>query len=599
VPPNSDPGSRYIPPLDEQDWYAPDPYLGWLVRRSVGEAVWPVAEAALSEAGRLVPTKIEPLVRLADRNPPVLRQYDRQGNRVDDVEFHPAYTEIENTVLGFGVVRGCYSAGWRGLAGRAPRALISGLLYLFLQSDQSITGCPIGMMDAMARCLERNDPKLARRFVPRIAADDGAHMRAAMFLTEKAGGSDVGANETTAVRGDDGVWRLHGEKWFASCPHSDLVLVTARPQGAAQGVTGLGLFLMPRVLDDGLRNDFVVHRLKDKFGTHAMPSGEVGLRGAVAWPVGHLERGMRQMMDMVQLTRVLIAAACAGAMRRNTFEALSHTTRRTTFGAHLDSHPLMRDTLAELVVDSTAALTALIGLSELIDAGDRGAKEAEDTLRLMTPLCKAHLTERARITATEAMEVRGGNGYIEDWPEPRILRDVYVHAIWEGSSNVIALDVLRAISHGATPGFLSDLERRAELAVEGPLGPLGACLVAQAGELRRVVAEIAGATGDAQQMPLRRLTRRMAILAIGARLAEQATDMAREEGNGRLGWIAARYLARLGGDRAVALVAEDIAWLAHAEALLHGGKVPVELAAGSAHVVAGALDTPLIPTHPL
>jgi acyl-CoA dehydrogenase len=368
----------------------------------------------------------------------------------------------------------------------------------------------------------------------------------------------------------------------------------ARPQGAAPGVAGMGLFLMPRVLDDGSRNAFVIHRLKEKFGTHAMPSGEVGLRGAVAWPVGHLERGMRQMMDMVQLTRVLIAAAAAGAMRRNTFEALSHTSRRTTFGAHLDTQPLMRDTLAELVVDSTAALSALIGLSELVDAGDRGDREAEGALRLLTPLCKAHLTERARITATEAMEVRGGNGYIEDWPEPRILRDVYVHAIWEGSSNVIALDVLRAISHGAAPGFLRDLERRAGPALDGPLGPLGAYLAAQAGELKPVMADLAAATGEAQQMPLRRLTRRMATLAIGARLTEQATDMAREEGDGRLGWIAARYLARLGGDRAVALVADDTAWLAHADALLHGGKVPVDLAAASAQVVAAALETPLV-----
>ena len=165
VLPGSDPGPRYVPTLEDQDWYTPDPHLGWLVRRSVGEALWPVAEAALSEAGRLVPQKIEPLVRVADRNPPVLRQYDRRGDRVDPIEFHPAYTEIENTVLGFGVVHAAYAPGWRGLPGRAPRALISALVYLFLQSDQSITGCPIGMMDAMARCLERNDAELARETV--------------------------------------------------------------------------------------------------------------------------------------------------------------------------------------------------------------------------------------------------------------------------------------------------------------------------------------------------------------------------------------------------------------------------------------------------
>jgi acyl-CoA dehydrogenase len=591
--PASDPGARHIPALDERDWYSPDPHLAWVVRRAVGEAVWPVAEAALSEAGRLVPQKIEPLVRLADRHPPVLHQYDGRGNRVDEIEFHPAYTEIERTVLGFGVVHGAYSPGWRGLPDRAPRALISAVLYLFLQSDQSITGCPIGMMDAMARCLERNDRELARRYVPRIAADDGSHLRSAMFLTEKAGGSDVGANETAAARGEDGAWRLYGEKWFASCPHSDLVLVTARPEGAPAGVGGLALFLMPRTLDDGSRNAFVIHRLKEKFGTHAMASGEIGLRGAVAWPVGDLRRGMRQMMDMVQLTRVLISAAAAGAMRRNAFEALSHTSRRTTFGAPLDTHPLMRDTLAELVVDSTAALTALIALSELVDSADAGQKEAEDTLRLLTPLCKAHLTERARVTATEAMEVRGGNGYIEDWPEPRLLRDVYVHAIWEGSSNVIALDVLRAIAHDAVPGFLGDLERHAKAASEGPVGPLGRWLVEQVDDLRETVAQITTRPADAQQIPLRRLTRRMATLAIGARLAEQAADMARNEGDGRLGWVAARYVARLGGDAAVAAIADDTTWLAHADALLHGGHVPLEVAETTALATSGALDSRL------
>ncbi len=193
--------------------------------------------------------------------------------------------------------------------------------------------------------------------------------------------------------------------------------------------------------------------------------------------------------------------------------------------------------------------------------------------------------------------MRGGDGFIEDWPEPRLLRDVYVHAIWEGSSNVIALDVLRAIVHGAATGFLSDLERRALSAAAGPLGPLGDYLVAQCAALSRRMADIASATGDAQQISLRRFTRQMAILAIGARLAEQAADMIREEGNGRLGWIAARYVARLGGDEAVAAIADNTSWLAHADGLLHGGRVPVELATAAAEAAAMALETAVAP-HP-
>jgi acyl-CoA dehydrogenase len=586
----SDPGARHIPPPRRQDWYSDDEHLRWLVRESVGESVWPIAQGALVELGELVPQRIEPLAVAADRHPPALQQYDARGSRVDDIEFHPAYDELINAVLGFGTVRAAHLPGWRGLTGTAPRALVSAVSYMFLQADQAITGCPVGMMDAMARCLARNDPALAERFVPRIADDCGNHATSAMFLTEKAGGSDVGANETVAVRDDNGGWRLHGEKWFASCPQSDLVLVMARPEGAPAGPAGLGLFLMPHVLEDGTRNAILIHRLKNKFGTRAMASGEVGLRGAFAWQVGELDRGMRQMMDMVSLTRVGIVAATAGAMRRNTVEALAHTEERRTFGGILQTHPLMRDSLAELVIDSTAALTATVAVSELLDSADGGNAEAGGALRLLTPLFKGYFTERARIAGGDAMEIRGGNGFIEDWPDARLLRDVSVHAIWEGSGNVIALDVLRALRHGAGPHFLGDLERRAEGAGErGPAAALAAPLLAEIHALARTLDQLTGADPMAQQLPIRRLARRMAILAVGTRLAEQANRFAAATGSGRLTWIAARLVARLGGDPLVDSVASDTAWLAHADAILNGGPVPIEVGAAAASAVANGL----------
>ncbi|MBV9525409.1 MAG: hypothetical protein JOZ46_06300, partial [Candidatus Dormibacteraeota bacterium] len=194
----SDGGARHIPEPNGHDWYTPDEHLRWLTHRAVGDGDWAVAESVLRELGELVPARVEPLARTADRNPPVLRQYNARGERIDEIEFHPSYRELERLVLGFGAVRAAYGSGWRGFPARAPRALVTAMLYMFLQADQAITGCPIGMMDAMARCLERNDPHLAARFVPRIADDTGNHMTAAMFLTEKAGGSDVGANETVA-----------------------------------------------------------------------------------------------------------------------------------------------------------------------------------------------------------------------------------------------------------------------------------------------------------------------------------------------------------------------------------------------------------------
>jgi alkylation response protein AidB-like acyl-CoA dehydrogenase len=586
----SDPGARHIPAPQRHDWYNRDEHLRWIVRESVGEAAWPVADGALAELGELVPQRVEPLAVTADRNPPALQQYDARGTRIDTIDFHPSYDELINTVLGFGTVRSAHVPGWRGLPGVAPRALTSAVSYMFLQADQAITGCPVGMMDAMARCLARNDQVLAARFVPRIADDTGAHATAAMFLTEKAGGSDVGANETVAVRGDDDAWRLHGEKWFASCPQSDLVLVMARPEGAPPGPAGLGLFLMPHVLDDGTRNAILIHRLKNKFGTRAMASGEVGLRGAFAWQVGELDRGMRQMMDMVSLTRVGIVAAAAGAMRRNTVEALDHTAQRSTFGGILQAHPLMRDSLADLVVDSTAALTATIAVSELLDVADRGDAEAAGALRLLTPLFKGYFTERARITAGDAMEIRGGNGFIEDWPDARILRDVSVHAIWEGSGNVIALDVLRALRRGAGPHFLGDLERRAEAA--GERGPAAALATPLLGEVRILAHSLDGLTGadpDQQQLPIRRLARRMAVLAVGTRLAEQANRFAAGTGSGRLAWIAARFVARLGGEPLLDRVASDTAWLTHADHVLNGGAVPIEVGEALASAVAAGL----------
>jgi acyl-CoA dehydrogenase len=595
----SDPGVKYIPAADAEDWYLPDEHLQWLTRRTVGEALWPVAEGALRELGTMVPQVIEPLARAADRHPPVLRPYNGRGERIDEIEFHPAYGELESRVLGFGAVRAAYAPGWRGLPQRAPRSLVTAMLYLILESDQAVTGCPIGMMDAAAGCLERNDPALAARFLPGIIDDTGEHRTVAMFLTEKAGGSDVGANETVATPAGDGTWRLSGEKWFASCAHSDLILVLARPAGAPPGPRGLGLFLMPRYLEDGTRNSYVIHRLKEKFGTHAMASAEVGLRDAFAWQVGALERGLPQMMDMVNATRIGIATATAGAMRRSAFEALTHTRGRSTFGRRLDLHPLMRDTLAELVVDSVAGLTAAMGVAELSDRADSGDHEAAAALRLLTPLFKMHGTERARVCATEAMEVRGGNGFIEDWPDARLLRDVYVHAIWEGSGNVIALDVQRAIEHGALPGYLGDTERRAEgVSTGGAVAPLGGVLL---DGLQRLEAQLGALDGiddpDARQLPLRRIARRMAVLAIGARLAEQANQFAADTGSGRLGWIAARYLSRLGGEAALAELADDASWLPHAEALLRGGEVPLTVATAAARRTASALGVPgaLIP----
>ena len=273
-------GAHHIPEVDAHDWYAGDDHLQWLARRSVGEGLWPLAESALRDAGTLVPTKIEPLMPVIEANPPMLRQYDHRGQRIDEVDYHPYFKEIEKTEHAFGLVRMGFIPGWRGLPGRAPAGLHGAVEYFFLQADQTICGCPVGMASAMSRALQRNDPALAEKWIPHLASDEpGRYLTAAMFLTEKAGGSDVGANECRAARDSDGNWRLYGEKWFATNPTFDLALILARPEGAPSGTAGLGLFLMPRLLPDGVpdnpinanprRNAYIFHRLKPKFGNKA------------------------------------------------------------------------------------------------------------------------------------------------------------------------------------------------------------------------------------------------------------------------------------------------------------------------------------------
>ncbi len=585
-----DPEDDPIPPLPRNNWFTADPYLPWLLRHLLDSATWPVAEKALTELGDLVPEYIEPRMAVADANPPVLRTHDARGHRIDDIAFNSAYLEIERKIVEFGTIHAAYMPGWRGLDTPAPRVLVAALQYLFLESDQSIMGCPVGMSDAMARCLSHNDPALAKRFVPRLADDGDGYLRGAMLLTERYGGSDVGANAVEAIRESDTTWRLSGEKWFASCPHSDLFLVTARPVGAPSGTKGLGLFLVPRLLDDGSRNPFTIRRLKDKFGTRAMPSGEIEFDNTFAWQVGDVQRGMREMLDMINLTRICIAVVCAGAMRRNVYEALHHAKHRIAFSAPLIDHPLMADTLIEMAVDSHAATCAAFALADALDKADAGIAPYDDVVRLLTPLYKTYSTERARITATEGMEVRGGNGVINEWPEARILRDISVHAIWEGSSNVIALDVLRAIRHGAFPPLLDYLEEKfAACPDSAPVRPLFDALKLLLHRVHDRVRELLDGNPRESELGARRLSRTLAVISIASTLAEQSVWEWQETHNSRLAWIAARYAARLVHSSSLSQLLDDPSWLTFKDELLRGGNVPEELARDLATRVASAL----------
>jgi hypothetical protein len=279
----------------------------------------------------------------------------------------------------------------------------------------------------------------------------------AQFMTEKIGGSDAGAAELTAVRDGD-AWRLYGEKWFCSNTDGDVAVLLARPEGAVAGSRGLGLFLMPRTLPDGSRNGYRIVRLKDKLGSRSMPSGEIVFEGALAWPLGAIDRGMKQMLEMVNPSRVSHLTRAAGMMRRCLNESMQVARNRNAFGQRVMDHPLMRRQLAKMMVKTEQALSAML-LASVAMAHPGDARAAKVT-RILTPICKYRTSRDNIAVATAAMEARGGNGYIEDWPNARLVRDVHLGVIWDGTSSVNALDVIqRAVG-----------KERAHLALADELG---------------------------------------------------------------------------------------------------------------------------------
>ncbi|MFJ3637735.1 acyl-CoA dehydrogenase family protein [Streptomyces sp. NPDC090112] len=373
----------------------------------------------------------------ANENPPKLRTHDRYGNRVDEVEFHPAWHRLLGHAVGAGL-----TDAWGRPAGHLRRA--AGF-FLWSQAEAGHS-CPVSMTHAAVPAL-RADPALAAEWEPRLTshvyeqglrpAAQKAGVLFGMGMTEKQGGSDVRANTTTAVALDaSGEYLLTGHKWFCSAPMCDGFLVLAQAPG------GLTCFLVPRVLPDGTRNVFAIQRLKDKLGNRSNASSEVEFDGTWARRVGEEGRGVRTIIGMVAATRLDCVIGSAALMRQALTQAVHHAEHRSAFGAPLIRQPLMRNVLADLALESEAATTLTLRLAAAYDAG---TDQERAFLRLAVPAAKYWVTKRCTPMVAEALECLGGNGYVEESGLPRLLRESPLNSIWEGSGNVQALDVLRAL----------------------------------------------------------------------------------------------------------------------------------------------------------
>jgi alkylation response protein AidB-like acyl-CoA dehydrogenase len=439
-------GAAAVPDSRGLNLYRADPWLAPLLSLYLPLDLLAHLAPHLDRMGALAGGRLDELAGLADRNPPVLRHRTRRGEDAQAIDYHPAYREMEQIAFSdYGLAAMSHRPGVLGWPAPMPPAAKYALTYLFVQAEFGLC-CPLSMTDALARTLRRfGDPALVARYLPALTATDlDALRQGAMFMTEQGAGSDISATAVLAEEAADGTWRLTGDKWFCSNADAGMALVLARRVGGPAGLRGVALFLLPRDLPDGSANAYRIVRLKDKLGTKSMASGEVRLDGATAFLVGEPEAGFRQMADMVNASRLSNGMRAAGLMRRAVTEAVFVARHRIAFGRRIVKMPLMRRQLMKLVLPMEQARSMVFQAAEALRRSDAGEDGAYALLRILTPLLKFRACRDARRVTGDAMEVRGGCGYIEEWADPRLLRDSHLGSIWEGTSNIVALDVLRA-----------------------------------------------------------------------------------------------------------------------------------------------------------
>jgi putative acyl-CoA dehydrogenase len=498
-------------PLVDYNVYAADRVLGEAVKREGAD--W--AEERISEVGALAGSeRLQTLGAQANENPPRLKTHDRYGNRVDTVDFHPAWHEL----IAVAVEHELHCSPWKDP--RPGAHVARGAAFMCFSQAEAGVGCPISMTYSVIPAL-RTQPELAAEWEPRFLsstydpanapAPQKAGALAGMGMTEKQGGTDVRANTTVARPvnggGPGAEYELTGHKWFMSAPQCDAFLVLAQADG------GISCFLFPRWTPDGERNRFRLQRLKDKLGNRSNASSEIEFDSASAWLVGEEGAGVRTIIEMVNHTRLDCVLGGATGMRVGVAQAIHHASHRSVFGRELIEQPLMRNVLTDLAIESEAATIGALRLARAYDEAIAGDEEAQNFKRIANAVLKYWVCKRAVIHAGEALECLGGNGYVEESGMPRLFRESPLNSIWEGSGNVQCLDVLRAMvkSPAALEAFFAEVQ---EGAVAEPR------LAVFAGELRDEL------PGDLETIEsrARRVVEKMALALQGSLLVRYGDE---------------------------------------------------------------------------
>jgi acyl-CoA dehydrogenase len=521
------------------NWYEVDPDLQDTVKRYVPAEDLDAANTKLMEVGALIGGPVAARAEMTDKNPPRLERFDQWGNEVNRVVHHPGALQTKKDLFE------AYLSERRGR--RWPAVVGSSFGYLLDQAETGM-GCAVGMTGGVAGLVASyGSDEVKEHFLPHFITENyEEYWDGAMFLTERDGGSDLGAaTKTTATHVDGDLWVLNGFKWFCSNVDAQAIATLARPEGAADGVGGISLFVVPRVRRDGKPNGVHVHRLKDKLGTKAVPTGEVDFVDAEAYLLagGAQSRdaatdgkGMGRMMGgMVQGSRLGVAFMGLGIARRSYLESAIYAAHRRAFSNRIDAFPMVRETLVRMAMELEAAAALCFEASSNV-ANDR------QLWRILPTLAKYRATRRGVQLASAAVEVHGGNGYIEDWPVARQLRDGQCHPIWEGTENIIAIDVMRAIEReGVLEPVVARVEKALSDADHAVLSSTADTVRTYANEVREAVAYVSGAPKDVSRLHLRRITRYMTNLVSGALLVEQAAEELNSKGSARKAAVARLY----------------------------------------------------------
>jgi len=578
------------------------------------EFAW--AEPRLSGFGAVVGHTIADNADYIDTHGPELHTYDRHGEVQNLVRYPAEQAETERLAYGSGVV----ADSFRAPPGRdEPMGLThyAGMLYLLAYAETAGFVCPVAMTAGAAHVLEKFDDGDLQPYYEALTSRSHEELiEGAMFLTEKQGGSDAGAAETTAEYDEEtGYWRLTGEKWFCSNIDGEGTLALARTPDAPEGTEGLSMFLVPHgdpengVLTKGRRqafdgapppealNDQYYRRLKDKLGTTAVPTGEVEFEDTPAMLVGEREEGFKQMAEMLNLERLSNAAGACGIMGRALLESKIHAADREAFGRTIDEFPLMRADLVDMAVDHEAATAFTFEVARLFAERERAERAGADAdrayrlMRLLIPIAKLRTARMAIDTTSYAMEIQGGNGYVEEFVTSRLLRDAQVLPIWEGTENILSLDVLRALDREQShEPFVEAVDERLSAVDHPALADAVDVVEGEFHDLTAAMATLAGEDREYAELSAKRLAHYIFDVFTAALLLEEAQaaldgeltrpgadDDAHGEADGRMTVVARRFIQRHLEDRAArGITSGDRLPLAQFDAVVNFAPVPPE-----------------------